>query len=250
MMTIDGDNIETYQGIKIKTVMPLVGLRKAIAEHMQQSLSTSAQVTVMGEIDMSLMMALRQDLVAQEEALGTRITYTDLLIFFAAKTLRQHPMVNASIIDGKIMVWDDVNISIAVSIPDGLITPVIRNADQKSLSEISVEVKALAQRAKDRRLTIDEIRGGTFTLSNLGAVGARWRFDTIIINQPQSAILATGGITERAVVREGMVVARPIMTYMLTYDHRSLEGGSIVTQFIDTLSELLEHPKKDRLHLF
>ena len=233
---------EMYQGIKVRSTVPLTGIRKAIAEHMQRSLSISAQVTVMGEIDMKAMMELRQSLVAQEKALGTRVTYGDLLVVAVAKALGEYPMVNSSIIGNEIKIWEDINIAIAVSVEEGVIVPVIRHADRKSLVEISQELKELAQKARDRTLLAEEVKGGTFTISNLGAVGAGWRFDTIIINQPQSAILATGGITDRAVVREGQIVARPIMTYMLTYDHRVIEGGGIVTRFLDSLVGRLENP--------
>ena len=239
---IVGGSSELYQGVRVRSTSPLVGIRKAIAEHMQRSLLTSAQVTVMGEIDGTEIVELRNRLLAQEQALGTRITYSDLLISTVAKALRLHPTINASIINGKILVWDEINVAFAVSVEDGVITPVIRNADEKSLVEISQEVKMSAQRARDRTLRLDEVRGGTFTVSNLGAVGAGWRFDTIIINQPQSAILATGGIVDRPAVRDGKIVVRPIMTYMLTYDHRLLEGGGIITRFINSLTELLEHP--------
>ena len=231
-----------YEGIKVRSTIPLAGIRKAIAEHMQRSLSISAQVTVMGEIDMNAMTELRKSLVAKEKVLGTRVTYSALLVMAVAKALGDHSMVNSSIIDNEIKVWEDINIAIAVSIEEGVITPVIRHADRKSLVEISRELKTLAQKARDRTLLTEEVKGGTFTISNLGAVGAGWRFDTIIINQPQSAILATGGITDRPVVRNGQIVVRPIMTYMLTYDHRVIEGGGIVTRFLDSLIGLLENP--------
>lgn len=234
---------EVYQGITVKSTMPFAGMRKTIAEHMHRSLSVSAPVTVMGEIDMTEMVKLRNSLLAQEGTLGTRITYTDLLVFTVAKVLKDYPMINASIIDNKIKIWEDINIAIAVSIEDGLIVPVIKNTDKKSLVEISQAVKALAQKAKERTLVLEEVKGGTFTISNLGAAGAGWRFDTVIINQPQSAILATGGITDRAVVRDGQIVIRPIMTYSFTYDHRLIEGGGIVTKFINHLTRLLENPQ-------
>lgn len=237
-----GDTVEMYEGIKVRSTVPLTGIRKAIAEHMQRSLSISAQVTVMGEIDMKAMMELRKSLVAKEKVLGTRVTYSGLLVVAVAKALGEHPMVNSSIIDNEIKIWEDINIAIAVSIEEGVIAPVIRHADRKSLVEISQELKKLAQKARDRTLLAEEVKGGTFTISNLGAVGAGWRFDTIIVNQPQSAILATGGITDRAVVRDGQIVVRPIMTYMLTYDHRVIEGGGIVTRFLNSLTGLLENP--------
>jgi len=130
---------------------------------------------------------------------------------------------------------------VAVDVEAGLMVPVVKNADKKSLAEISKEVKTLAGKARERTLTSEEIKGGTFTLSNLGALSGGWRFDTLIINQPQSAILGTGGISDRAVVREGQIVIRPIMTYSFTYDHRIIDGA-LAARFINSLIGLLTNP--------
>lgn len=232
---------EVYQGRRVKSTMPLTGTRKAIAEHMHRSLSVSAQITSMTEVDMTEMMKLRQTLVSQEEALGTRITYTDLLVLTLAKVLRDYPMINASIIDNEIKIWEDINIAVAVALEDGLIVPVIKNADKKSLVEISQAVKTLAKKARDRTLASEEVKGGTFTISNIGARAGGWRFETFIINQPESAILGVGAITDRAVVRDGQIVARPIMTYSLTYDHRLIDGAT-TAQFTASVIRVLENP--------
>ena len=226
---------------RVKQAIPLRGMRGAIAEHMHRSLSVSAQLTAMGEIDMAQMVKLRKDLVDQENVLGTRITYTDLLVFALARALKEHPLVNSSLIDNEIKVWEDINIGVAVALDEGLIVPVVRAADKKSLKEISQTVKTLAEKAREGKLVAEEITGGTFTLSNLGAVGAGYRFETVIINQPESAILGTGAITERAVVRDGQIVIRPIMTYYLTYDHRVVDGA-VAARFMASLIKLLENP--------
>ncbi|MFC1931652.1 dihydrolipoamide acetyltransferase family protein, partial [Chloroflexota bacterium] len=226
---------------KVKQTIPLKGMRKAIAEHMHRSISISAQLTAMGEIDMTQMVKLRQDLLGQESTLGTRITYTDLLVFAIARVLKDHPIINSSLIDGEIKVWEDINVGVAVALDEGLIVPSVKGADKKSLVEISQTVKALAEKARGGKLTPDEITGGTFTLSNLGAMGAGYRFETVIINQPESAILGTGAITERAVVRDGQIVIRPIMTYYFTYDHRVIDGA-VAANFMAGLIKLLENP--------
>jgi len=226
---------------RVKQAIPLRGMRGAIAEHMHRSLSVSAQLTAMGEIDMAQMVKLRKDLVEQESVLGTRITYTDLLVFALARALKETPLVNSSLIDNEIKVWEDINIGVAVALEEGLIVPVVRAADKKSLKEISQTVKTLAEKAREGKLVAEEITGGTFTLSNLGAVGAGYRFETVIINQPESAILGTGAITERAVVRDGQIVIRPIMTYYLTYDHRVVDGA-VAARFMASLIKLLESP--------
>ena len=232
---------ETIGEKRVKQTIPLKGMRGAIAEHMHRSLSVSAQLTAMGEIDMSHMVRLRKDLVDQESVLGTRITYTDLFVFAISRVLRNHPRINSSIIGNEIKVWQDINIGIAVALDEGLIVPVVKAADQKSFKEISLTIKTLAEKARERKLVAEEITGGTFTLSNLGAVGAGYRFETVIINQPESAILGTGAITERAVVRDGQIVIRPIMTYYFTYDHRAIDGA-VAAKFMASLIRVLEDP--------
>jgi pyruvate/2-oxoglutarate dehydrogenase complex dihydrolipoamide acyltransferase (E2) component len=164
-----------------------------------------------------------------------------VLVFAIARVLRDHPMLNSSIIDNEIKVWQDINIGMATALDEGLIVPVVRNADQKSLVEISKEIKTLTEKARERKLKPEEITGGTFTLTNLGALGTGWTFETAIINQPESAILRVGGITERAVVREGQIVIRPIMTYSLTYDHRAIDGA-VAAKFLSSLISALENP--------
>lgn len=226
---------------KVKQTIPLTGMRGTIAERMHQSLAISAQLTAMGEIDMSEIVRLRSNLVAQESALGTRITYTDILVFAIARLLKNNPRINASIAGREIAIWEDINVGVATALEDGLIVPVVKQADRKSLVEISQEIKALVEKARENKLGSDDISGGTFTLTNLGALGSGWTFETAIINQPESAILRVGAITERAVVRDGQIVARPIMTYSLTYDHRVIDGA-VAAKFMSNLISALENP--------
>jgi pyruvate dehydrogenase E2 component (dihydrolipoamide acetyltransferase) len=226
---------------RVKSTVPLRGMRRAIAEHMHRSLSESAQLTAMGEVDMSELKKLREDLLARQEAVGARVTYTDLMVYIIAQALKEKPTVNSSLIGNEIKVWEDINIGVAVALEDGLIVPVVKNADQKSLAEISRSVRSLAERAKEGKLTPDEVTGGTFTITNLGSAGAGWRFETAIINQPEAAILGIGGITDRAVIRDGQIVIRPIMTYSFTYDHRIIDGV-IAVQFMAKVIQLVENP--------
>ena len=228
-------------GRRVKSTMPLRGMRKTIADHMLKSLSVSAQLTRMGEIDMTEVVKLRKSLVDQESVIGTRITYTDIFVMAIAKALKIHPEVNASIIDNEIKVWEDVNVGVAVALDEGLIVPVVKNADKKTLAEISKEVKNLAEKARASKLTADEITGGTFTVSNVGAVGGGYSYETPIINQPESAILLTGAITDRVVARDGQICIRPLLTYSFTYDHRLLDGA-VAARFMASLIRLLENP--------
>jgi pyruvate/2-oxoglutarate dehydrogenase complex dihydrolipoamide acyltransferase (E2) component len=208
---------------------------------MQKSLAVSAQLTAIGEIDMSQAISLRNAIVSRTPEGAARVSYTDLIVLVLSRALREFPVVNSSLIDDKIKTWDSINIGVAVALDDGLIVPVIRDADRKLLAEISQAIKDLALKAREGRLVPEEVTGGTFTLTNLGAAGAGWRFETAIINQPESAILGTGGITDRAVVRDGQITIRPIMTYSFTYDHRVIDGA-VAVKFMARVIELLENP--------
>jgi pyruvate dehydrogenase E2 component (dihydrolipoamide acetyltransferase) len=236
---------EVYQGKRVKSTLPLKSMRKAIAEHMHRSLSISAQLTQMGEIDVTELKQLRATLVKQEETIGARITYTDILVLAAAKVLKEFPIVNASLIENEIKLWEDINIGVAVALvggtDGGLIVPVVKNADKKSLVEINQELKVLVEQARIGKLMPDDLTGGTFTITNLGAFGGGYGFGTPIINQPESAIIGTGSIVDRPVVREGQIVIRPIMTYSFTFDHRVIDGAP-ATMFLVRLTEVLENP--------
>lgn len=235
------ENKETsYDGRKIKEVIPFTGTRKAIAEHMHASLSNSAQITLMGEIDAYELVNLREQLLNKESELGLRITYTDLIVYFISRVLKDFSLINSSIIDNEIKVWEDINIGVAVALEDGLIVPVIKNADKKTLIEISKNLKELSAKARERKLEISDVKGSTFSLTNLGAFGGGYRFETVIINQPESAILGTGGIVDRPVVINKQIVVRPIMTYYLTYDHRVVDGA-LAAKFINKVKEVLEN---------
>jgi len=230
-----------YAGKQVKERIPLVGMREAIAEHMQRSLAISAQLTMMGEIDMSQIVRLREEFLRQEKSLGTRISYNDIFIYVCARALLDNPIINSSPEGNEIVVWEDVNIGVAVAIEEGLIVPVVHNADKKSLVEISRESASLVEKARTGSLSPDDVMDGTFTVTNLGAVGGGWGFGTPIINQPQSAILGTGAIGDRAVVRDGQIVARPIMTYSFTFDHCVIDGAP-AAKFIARVIQLLESP--------
>ncbi len=239
--------VEEYDGKKIKERIPLLGMRKAIADHMHQSLTVAAQLTSMGELEMTALKKLREDLVKEEEKLGTKITYTDLYVLAVAKTLKQTPMVNSSLIEGEIIIWEDINIGVAVALEGadalggGLIVPVIKNADRKSLTDISKELKGIISKAREGKLMPDDVTGGTFTLTNLGGPGGGWGFGTPIINQPQSAILGTGSIVDRPVVKDGKIVIRPMMPYSFTFDHRVLDGVPAGI-FMSKLAQILSNP--------
>ncbi len=236
---------EIYDGKRVKSIIPFKSMRKTIAEHMQRSLSVSAQLTNMSEVGMTEVVKLRKSLLEQEEIIGARISYTDILVLAIAKALKENPIINSSLTENEIKIWEDINIGVAVALESGveggLIVPVVRNADQKSLLELNQEIRMLVEKARAGKLMPDDVSGGTFTLTNLGAVGGGWGFGTPIINQPQSAILGTSTITDRPVVREGEIVIRPIMTLSFTFDHRAIDGAPAAI-FIAQLTQILENP--------
>jgi pyruvate dehydrogenase E2 component (dihydrolipoamide acetyltransferase) len=237
---------EVLDGKRVKQALLLKGMRAAIAEHMIRSLQTAAQLTTTCDIDMSELIRIRNSFLAKEEKIGVRISFTDLLVFILSRVLKEQPRMNSSLIDNRVILWEDINVGVAVAVElsemeTGLIVPVIRNTDQKSLLTISKEVKALTKRARAMQLLPDDLGGGTFTITNFGVFGVGYSITTPVINQPEAAILGTGAVVDRAVVREGQIVVRPIMPLSLTFDHRLLDGAPI-GKFFNRLQELLENP--------
>jgi pyruvate dehydrogenase E2 component (dihydrolipoamide acetyltransferase) len=239
--TNGGKILSPYQGRRVLRADPLKGIRQSIAEHMYHSLSSSAQMTVMGEFDMTEIVRFREKCVLQEESIGVRISYVEIMVATIAKALKVHPSINCSLIDNELIIWEDINIGVAVALgEEALIVPVVKNADQKSLIEISCEVKELTKKAQEKTLVPDEVTGGTFTLTTVGRRGES-RFQTPILNEPEAAILGIGPIEERAVVRDGQIVIRPIMPYSLTFDHRVVNGFG-AEQFMGKIREFVENP--------
>jgi pyruvate dehydrogenase E2 component (dihydrolipoamide acetyltransferase)/2-oxoglutarate dehydrogenase E2 component (dihydrolipoamide succinyltransferase) len=232
---------EAQQGKKLRESMSLRGMRKAIAEHMYRSLSGAAQMTVMGEFDMTEAVRFREGLVRNEQFLGMRISIIDILVFVISRTLMKHYDINCSFIDNELKIWDDINVGVAAAMgAEGLIVPVVRHADQKSLGEVSRAVRSMMDKAQSGALAPDDVTGGTFTLTSLGRGGVSY-FQTPIINQPESAILATGPITDRPAVKEGQVVITPVMPWSLTFDHRVINGFG-AEQFMGTMRRYLDEP--------
>jgi pyruvate dehydrogenase E2 component (dihydrolipoamide acetyltransferase)/2-oxoglutarate dehydrogenase E2 component (dihydrolipoamide succinyltransferase) len=243
--------VERYEGKKVARTIPLRGMRQAIAEHMVHSLTVSAQLTLSGEIDMTEMIRFRKMLLGKQDQIGLRISYTDLMVYVLAKAVKQVPIVNSSLIDNEIKIWEDINIGVAVSLEvdeaeSGLIVPVVKNAGQKSLLEISQCIKDLTNRARNGELTADDMADGTLTLSNTGVFAPGWTVSTPIINQPQSVIVLTGGIVEQPMAVNGEVVVRPVMTTSITFDHRVMDGAPI-HKFLTKFKDLIEQP--ELLHL-
>ncbi len=237
---------QSADGRRVRAILPLQGMRKAIADHMHHSLAVSAQMSTMGEIDMTEMIRLRKMLLRKEEEIGVRISYTDLFVLVLVRAVEYVPIVNASLIGDEIRIWQDVNVGVAVALEkgeyeSGLIVPVIKNAGRKSLLEISLAVKDLTAKARSGSLTPEDVDAGTITLSNAGMVAQRWMVSTPILKQPETVIVQPGAIVDRPVAVDGQLQVRPVMTMNITSDHRVLDGVPI-TRFFNKIAELIENP--------
>lgn len=211
-------------------------MRKTIARRLSESKFTAPHFYLSVEIDMERAMVVREQLNQNSEV---RISYNDLVIRSVASALKKHAIINASWLGDRIRYNHDVHIGVAVAVEDGLLVPVIKHADRKTLSQINGEVKMLAGKAKDKKLQPDEMQGNTFTISNLGMFGID-EF-TAIINPPDACILAVGGIIQKPVVKNGQIVVGNTMKVTLSCDHRVVDGAS-GAQFLQTLKSILEEP--------
>ena len=220
-------------------VIPMDGIREIIAERMTMSLQTNASVTLHTEVDATGFVELRGMLNDKLQAREVSLTYTDLLVKVVANALREHPRLNATLTDEGIHLLPEINIGVAVALDDGLVVPVIRNADKERLSEISEQVRGFAERARSNQLTPGELQGGTFTITNLGNFGVD--AFTPIINPPESAILGVGRILKKPVVQDDEIVARSMLTLSLTFDHRVIDGAP-AAQFLQTVSSYIQDP--------
>ncbi len=217
---------------------PLSQMRKVIAKRLGQSKFTAPHFYLTIEINMGNAIAARK--VINEDA-EVRISFNDMVVKASAASLRKHPAINSSWYDDKITYHRDINIGVAVAIDEGLMVPVVRNCDLKSMTMIKSEIKVLAGKARDRKLSPDEMSGNTFTISNLGM------FDieefTAIINPPDACILAVGSIVEKPIVKDSQIVVGNMMKVTLSCDHRVVDGAKGAA-FLQTLKAFLENPVK------
>ncbi|MCG6961698.1 MAG: 2-oxo acid dehydrogenase subunit E2 [Acidobacteria bacterium] len=217
-------------------------LRKVIAESMRDSKHTAAHVTHVDEADVTELMAQYRAMKPEiEERFGIRFTLLPLFVKALVTVLKDHPMFNAEIDEsaGEILLKSFYNIGIAVDTPEGLIVPVVRNADGKDMVQLAAEIVDLAQRARERRLALEELRGGTCTITNIGPLGGV--FATPIIRQPELAIIGLHKITERPVVVDGEIVVRSMMYLSVSFDHRWIDGAE-GARFMTDLVKLVEKP--------
>lgn len=219
--------------------VPLVGMRKVIAQRMSESWHTSPMVTLNSEADANNLKLLRSNLRSAFESKGVNLSYNHILLKICAQALTEFPLFNARLEGDEVILQDEVNIGLAIALEDGLIVPAVRNVARKGIFQIAVETEELIERARGNKLTPDDISGGTFTITNLGMFDVR--DFTPIINPPQCAILGVGAMTDRPVAIDDSVVIRPIMVLSLTFDHRIVDGAQ-GAQFLKRVKELVQNP--------
>ena len=218
-------------------VVPMSVMRKKIAEHMVLSAHTSPHVYSVYEVNFGRISALREKKKAEFEAAGAKLTVTAFIAKVIVDALRQFPVVNASVDGQNIVYKKDINLGIAVALENGLIVPVIRNADERNLLGLSRAINDVAARARSKKLNPEEVQGGTFTITNPGIFGALYGLP--LINQPQVAILGVGVIEKRAVVIDDAIAIRPMCHLTLGYDHRLIDGAD-AGRFLSFVKERLE----------
>merc|ERR1712083_179185 len=222
-------------------------MRLKIASRLKEAQNTNAMLTTFNELDMSSIIQLRketQDAFVKRH--GLKLGFMSAFVKASAYALQQNPTVNAVIDGTEIAYRDYIDISVAVATPKGLVVPVLRNVQDMNYADIEKGIAALGEKAKKNELSMEDMDGGTFTISNGGVFGSL--FGTPIINPPQSAILGMHGTFDRAVVRNGQVVPRPMMYIALTYDHRLIDGREAVT-FLKTIKTAVEDPSTMHLAL-
>lgn len=229
-------------GERLERRAPMTRLRARIAERLVQSQQEAAILSTFNEVNMKPVMELRTRYKdAFEKQYGVRLGFMSFFVQASVEALKRFPEINASIDGNDIVYHGFYDVGVAVSGPNGLVVPIIRDADIQSISDIEKSIINYANKARENSLTIDDITGGTFTISNGGVFGSM--LSTPIINPPQSAILGMHSITERAMVVDGEVIVLPMMYLALSYDHRLIDGKSAV-QFLVTIKQLLEDPSR------
>ncbi len=244
------DDIQQYLAAQVQpsckpreeTRVPMSRLRQRIAERLLEVNANTAMLTTFNEVDMLPIQNLRKKYGEKfAEKHGVRLGFMSFYVKAVVEALKAYPIINATIDGDDIVYHHYFDISIAVSTPRGLVTPVIRNADQKSMAEIEAEIKLLAEKGKQGKLSVDDLTGGNFTITNGGVFGSL--MSTPIINPPQSAILGMHAIQDRPIARNGEIIIRPMMYLALSYDHRLIDGKDSVG-FLVTVKSFLEDPAR------
>jgi 2-oxoglutarate dehydrogenase E2 component (dihydrolipoamide succinyltransferase) len=235
-------NVEALMSGRPEQRVPMSRLRQRVAERLVQSQSTAAILTTFNEVNMAPVMAMRKTYQERfEKEHGTRLGFMSFFVKAAVHALKRYPVVNASIDGNDIVYHGYFDVGVAVGSPRGLVVPILRDADRMSFAEIEKKIGEFGKKAQDGKLAIEDLTGGTFSISNGGVFGSM--LSTPIINPPQSAILGVHATKERAVVENGQVVVRPMNYFALSYDHRIIDGREAVL-FLVSIKEALEDPAR------
>lgn len=222
------------------TIVPMEGVRKLIADNMHASLTNAAQLSAFVEIDATEMVNLRSTLLNRNKRNAEyRLSYNDIVSYAVCRALKRHPIMNSTLQDDGIHLHAHVNLGIAVALPNGLIVPNVKSADSFTLEELKTEIRDVVGRSRKGGLNMDEISGGTFTISNVSMLGVDGF--TPIINPPETGILGVGRIIEKPAVKDGEIVIRKMMTLSLTFNHMSTDGAPAMA-FLRELGDMLENP--------
>ncbi|MBL8298917.1 MAG: 2-oxoglutarate dehydrogenase complex dihydrolipoyllysine-residue succinyltransferase [Rhodanobacteraceae bacterium] len=234
-------------GARAEERVPMTRMRAKIAERLMQSKNSIAMLTSFNEINLGKVMAMRKELVEQfEKTHGIKLGFMSFFVKAACEALKRHPIINASVDGNDVIYHGYQDVSVAVATDKGLVTPVLRDAQNLSFADIEKQIAGYAKKAREGGLTLDDLAGGTFTITNGGTFGSL--FSTPIVNPPQSAILGMHAIKDRAIVENGQVVAAPMMYVALSYDHRIIDGKDAVLFLVDIKNQL-ENPAKMLLGL-
>ncbi len=229
-------------GARPEERVPMTRMRARIAERLMQSKNSIAMLTSFNEVNLGKVMAMRKELGEQfEKANGIKLGFMSFFAKAAANALQKYPVINASVDGNDIIYHGYADISIAVSTDKGLVTPVLRNVERMSFADVEAQIAEYAKKARDGKIGLDDLQGGTFTITNGGTFGSL--MSTPIVNPPQSAILGMHAIKERAIVENGQVVAAPMMYIALSYDHRIIDGKDAVLFLVDIKNQL-ENPHR------
>lgn len=222
-------------------LVPYKGIRRIIGERMLQSNISIPHVTYFCGIDAEKLILLQNNLNKLMEIKGTKMSITGLIVKIAGTAIAKHPRINSRLVEDRIEISDEINIGIAVALDEGVVVPVLKNVEKKSIFEVNSSLEALIIKTRSKKLTLDHFQGGTFTISNLGMYCVKTF--TPIINPPETAILGIGCIANKPVVIEDQILIRPIMSLSLSCDHRVIDGVP-AAEFLGTIKSIMENPKK------
>jgi pyruvate dehydrogenase E2 component (dihydrolipoamide acetyltransferase) len=241
--SISQDRKSTPAASDAEERIPLRGVRKIIAERLVRSLQATAQLTLVDEVDMTELVLLREAFKGSASKRGVKLTFLPLVIKAVIPALKEFPYVNSTLDEskGEIVLKKHYNLGIATDTPDGLMVPVVKDADRKDIFELSAEIEAIAGKARTGELGLGEVQGSTFTITNLGSIGGL--FATPIVNYPEVAILGLHRISKRPVVRDGRVEVRDMMYLSLSFDHRVMDGA-YGAKFMNRIIDIIQDPKK------